>query len=182
MKRQRKNKTIAEHEMEIETLYTQKSELIKQRIEIENKILKKEGSIIYLGFTYAERLTGHLSKNLTAEKKISILQRLHRVENEGKKPYNKFYSIQLSEKKLQIKQIDGKIAYGKRKIRQLKEKDRKHENEPITAKEFIGKENYSDMSNDERMAFQRAKKRREEELRKMELGLPPYDKIKIKKL
>lgn len=180
--KQPKCKPIAEYKKDLKDLYEQKAELIKQRIETENLILKKEGSVIYLGYSYAERLTGHLSKNLSAEKRISVLERFGDIDRESKKPYNKFYAIKLDELKKEIRRVGDEIAHIKRKITCQEQADNKHENEPISVKDFIGKENYSDMTKDERRAYQRAIKRREEELRKMELGLPPYDKIKIKKL
>lgn len=178
--RRPKKKTATEYKRELKELYDQKSELIKQRIELENTILRKEGSVIYVGYTYTERLTGQLSKTLTDERRYSILDRVKAIRAESKKPYNKFYVARLGETKDSIRQIDGKIQYIKKRLILCEQMDGRHENEPITVKDFIGKENYSDMTEDERQAFKRAKKRREEELRKMELGLPPYDKIKIK--
>lgn len=161
---------------ELEKKRNKKVSLLREEVKLENIILGKPDAIIHLGNTKCEMVFGTLHKNLTQDQEKERLRRANRLESAKKKSYNKFYAEK-------IEKINNHIARIEKELKVLTVRTNtakiKHYNEykEYPYIEIIGKP-YEETTKAEQREYNRIVRRAIEEKKKMELGLPPYDKIK----
>lgn len=168
--------TIAYYE-KIWTKYRDKRyALARKCVDLENLILGTPDRVLFVGHTRFEILYGKLQKTATQQELFDDKNRLHRVKRLGRKPYNKYYAEMLEKTRAQLtkdtkKKASSRVSmiYAKRKL------EREDENYPC--EEIMGKP-YAQLTPKEEQEYARIITRAREERRKMELGLPPYDRLK----
>ena len=169
---------VQQSKEDINQAWANKEKLLRKVVELENKILGIEDMVLYNGRTIFEITYGKLHSNATKEELVEYDRRRMRIKVLSKRPYNKYYVEQLAKTKKKIKKVQREKTLAKE--RKKKEKvtialeDKDYPSTEIMGKPFVS------LTTREIAEYTRIVTRAREERRKMELGLPPYDKLKKK--
>lgn len=165
---------------ELEKRRNKKVSLLREEVKLENIILGKPDAIIHLGNTKCEMVFGTLYKNLTQDQKKEQMRRSNKLASAKKKPYNKFYAERIEKINNHIARIEKelKVLIVRKDVAEIK---RYNEYKEYPYIDIIGKP-YEETTKAEQREYNRIVRRAMDEKKKMELGLPPYDKKKIKKV
>lgn len=163
---------------EIKKLQAKYRALLKKRVQLENAMLGTPDKVVYDGNSYSEVLYGKLQKNMTQAEIWEKRERYRVLSVVAKKSYNKYYAEQVDKLREEIPKILNKIT----RLKEFKAKNAKHfdqDNPEYPCVEIMGKP-YAELDRSEKKKYHEIIARAKEEKRKMELGLPPYDKLKKK--
>lgn len=154
---------IEEKKERLKYLQAKKLELIRRRIEIENNMLGKYDSVIYVGSSYAEMLFGVLNKNLSQVQYNKLKDRYHKLRVASKKAYNQYNVAMLKKVKEQDKRVRKELRQGKFLLdKMVWATEYYSKQELFSPKELFGKDTYYDLTDDEKKVYlsvnERAKK------------------------
>ena len=159
-------KTAEQTRAEIEKLKVKINELIKRRIEIENDMMGKQNSVIYVGNSYAEMLFNALNKNLTKTQKIAYANRASKLKTASKKAYNQYNVKLLQSVKEDTTKARKRCSELKVRLKGLEyRRSIRDSQEIISARELFDKE-YEELDNDEKIVYWRVNERANKELLK----------------
>lgn len=150
--------------------------LVRKVIELENLILGTPDLPIYKGHTKFEMLYGKLQKTATKEEMLAHESRKNKIATMSKKPYNRYYVEQLEKIKKKIKKVQDEKQRVLKRIKTVIELNER-EDPDYPCEEIFGRP-FSSLNANEIADYERIVRRAKEERRKMELGLPPYDRLK----
>ena len=164
------------NEEEIKVAWDKKIKLLRKCIELENAILGIENMVLHKGRTKFEMLYGKLSSNATKDEMVVYDRRRTQIKTMSKKPYNQYYVEQLKKTKQMIKRVqkERQHAYDRKEFERI---NIAKEDSEYPSIEIMGKP-FGALTASEIAEYVRIVTRAKEERRKMELGVPPYDKLK----